>query len=274
MKAQAQAVVVALALVALAACGEKKPAAPAAGGGTGGEAPAAAAANPGGGGGGDTKPYVAAEHTGSISGTVKFGGTAETANPINVASDTFCNGAWPDGGPTDPKFTVNADTTLPNVFVYAKDGPQKGFSGYGVPSGFHVDQKNCMYVPHVFGVMEGQSFLVKNSDQTTHNVNVKPKRNAPINKGQGAGAEDTLVFAKRDKAIPFTCDVHSWMSAYCWVLEHPFFATTDASGKFEIKGLPAGKYKFAIWHEKYGEAEFDVEVGADANAVDWTLSGK
>ena len=39
--------------------------------------------------------------------------------------------------------------------------------------------------------------------------------------------------------VPFKCDVHGWMNAYVGVLDHPFFAVTDADGTFEIKGAAA-----------------------------------
>jgi hypothetical protein len=32
------------------------------------------------------------------------------------------------------------------------------------------------------------------------------------------------------------------------ILNHPFFAVTDATGKFEIK-LPPGEYELSFWHE-------------------------
>ena len=40
--------------------------------------------------------------------------------------------------------------------------------------------------------------------------------------------------------VPFKCNVHAWMNAYVGVLEHPYFAVTDASGRFSIPQLPAG----------------------------------
>jgi hypothetical protein len=62
--------------------------------------------------------------------------------------------------------------------------------------------------------------------------------------------------------VPFKCDVHGWMNAYAGVLDHPFFATTDASGKFELKGLPPGDYTIEAWHEKLGPQEQKITVGA------------
>ena len=39
------------------------------------------------------------------------------------------------------------------------------------------------------------------------------------------------------------------MKSYHLALDHPFGAATKQDGSFEIHDLPAGDYKFRIWHE-------------------------
>lgn len=271
MKAFAKGALLGVALMGLVACGGGDDGGSKSGG-TGGDAPAAGESA---GGGGDSggKAYVAADHKGSLKGSVKFGGEAPQKVVFNVSSDAFCTGKWEGKEPIDQQFEVNADGTVPHVFVYPKSGPHKDYEGYTPPTGFVVSQIDCYYVPHVFGVMEGQEFTVSNDDQTMHNVNVKPKRSDAVNKGQAPGDKDVFVFGKKEKAIPFACDVHSWMSAKCWVMDHPFFATSGADGSFEIKGLPDGKYTFVAWHETFGEKEFEVEIAGGEATAEVTLSG-
>ena len=73
--------------------------------------------------------------------------------------------------------------------------------------------------------------------------------------------------------IPFKCDVHGWMNAYVGVLPHPFFAVTDASGAFSLKGLPPGTYTIEAWHEKLGTSSQTVTLGAkDAKAITFTFA--
>ena len=215
--------------------------------------------------------YDAATSKGMVSGTVKYTGSKGQRIPLNVASDEFCKGAWAGNQLFDEKFWVNDDKTAPNVFVWAKKGPHKGMKGFAVPKGFVVTQKDCRYAPHVFGVMTGQEFTVENPDQTSHNVNIKASRNAASNFAQASGAKDKVIFSKKEKAIPFACDVHSWMSAHCWVLDHPFFATTDDKGNYSIGGLPDGEYEFGAWHEWFGETSFKVTVSGGAVTHDVTL---
>jgi hypothetical protein len=72
--------------------------------------------------------------------------------------------------------------------------------------------------------------------------------------------------------VPFKCDVHGWMNAYVGVLDHPFFAVTDADGKFDIKGLPPGTYTIEAWHEKGGTVTQSVTIGnSESKDINFTI---
>ena len=58
------------------------------------------------------------------------------------------------------------------------------------------------------------------------------------------------------------CDIHPWMKSWVHVLDHPFFSVTKEDGKFEITGLPAGKFELEFWHEKLGASHQVVSVAA------------
>ena len=72
----------------------------------------------------------------------------------------------------------------------------------------------------------------------------------------------THTFTKPEVMVPFKCDVHGWMNAYVGVLDHPYFATTDDKGSFDIKNLPPGTYTIEAWHEKLGTMQQKITVGA------------
>src|SRR2546425_11545227 len=104
----------------------------------------------------------------SVSGTVKFEGTAPKPAKIDMSQDSACKG-------TNTAETLIADNgNLANVFVYVKDG--LGNRTYGVPEdSVTLDQSGCRYHPHVLGVMAGQNIEIKNDDPTTHNIHPTPK---------------------------------------------------------------------------------------------------
>jgi plastocyanin len=235
-----------LACAMAAACGGgNEPAAPS--GGTAAPAAAPAAA-------------VDPATTGTIAGTIKLEGTAPKPDPIKMNADPVC--AREGKGTTTEFVVVGGDGALQNVFVYVKDG--LGGRTFQAPSAPVVlDQKGCHYRPHVFGLQVGQPLQVVNSDPTLHNIHAVPKANQEFNTGQPIqGMKFDHTFTAKEVMVPFKCDVHGWMNAYAGVLDHPFFATTDSSGKFELKGLPPGDYTIEAWHEKLGTQEQKITVGA------------
>lgn len=115
------------------------------------------------------------------------------------------------------------------------------------------DQKNCVFEPHVLGVMAGSKVVLKSSDPVTHNVGAKLKVNNQFNSTLSAGS--TMPYTpgspERTPAL-VVCDVHPWMQAYWMVLDNPYYAVTDEKGNFEIKNVPAGTQKVVVWQEAVG----------------------
>lgn len=187
----------------------------------------------------------------TISGMVKLDGTAPASKTIKMDADPVCKSAH--STPVMEDFwVVDANGGVANTFVYVKEGPGVSGKQYAAGSGHTLDQKGCVYVPRVSGIVAGTKVTITNSDQTLHNVHSFPSKNTAFNEGQPAGApakEKTEEFSKPEVMIPIKCDVHGWMKSYVGVLSHPFFAVTGADGKYEIKGVPAGDYTVTAWHE-------------------------
>jgi len=200
---------------------------------------------------------------GSISGSVKFDGAAPKPSKIDMSQDPACKG-------TNEAETLVADKGgLANVFVYVKDG--LGNRTFDVPKDPVVlDQSGCRYHPHVLGVMAGQNVQIKNDDPTTHNIHPTPKDNREWNESQPPSSPALEKnFAREEIMLPVKCNQHPWMKMYVNVVKSPFFAVTDKSGKYEIKGLPPGDYTIAFVHEKLGEQDQKVTVAAkDTKTVD------
>jgi len=203
----------------------------------------------------------------TVNGTVKFDGAAPKAAKIDMSQDPGCKG-------TNQAETVVVDNgDLANVFVYVKDG--LGNRTFDVPKDAIVlDQKGCQYHPHVLGVMAGQTVQIKNDDPTTHNIHPTPKDNREWNESQPPSSPALeKTFAREEIMLPVKCNQHPWMKMYVNVVKSPFFAVTDKSGKYEIKGLPPGDYTLEFVHEKLGPPQ-DVKVTVgpkDTKTVDATF---
>jgi len=58
------------------------------------------------------------------------------------------------------------------------------------------------------------------------------------------------------------------------VVDNPYFALTDADGKFKIANVPPGKYKIEALHRKANAKKplvKEVEVKPDGAMVDFTI---
>lgn len=197
----------------------------------------------------------------SITGKVTLEGTPPKPVTIQISADPNCE-AMHEGQPlTSEEVIVNPDGTLRNVFVYVKSGLDgKTFPKPQTP--VEIDQEGCHYRPHVFGMQAGQPLLIKNSDPTLHNIHALAKDNREFNIGQpNKGMQTTRTFASPEVMVHFKCDVHPWMSAYCGVLDNPFYSVTGDDGTFALSKLPAGEYVVEAWHEKYGAQTQTVTVG-------------
>jgi hypothetical protein len=210
---------------------------------------------------------------GTISGRITFEGTPPAEKSISVEADPFCASKHPDGLKTESA-VVSKSGELANVFVWIK----KGISGkWPVPSTPVVlDQNGCHYVPHVFGMQTGQEILIRNSVGTMHNVHALAKANSEFNFAQtSAGSESKQKMRSQEVMVKFKCDVHGWMSAYCGVVKHPYFAVTGADGTFELKNVPPGEYEVEAWHEKFGTKTATLKVEAKGAAkADFVFKGE
>jgi hypothetical protein len=248
-----------LSLIVFAGCG---------GGGGGGEqagkgsAPAATPTPAPGGTAGGTSGAAGGAHV-TLTGKVNLAGAAPKATPIKMAADPVCVQKHADMPAVSQEIVANDTGMLQYVFVYVKSGLEgQTFETPTTP--ITLDQNGCMYSPHVFGVMVKQEIKILNSDPTLHNIHALPKAtgNKEFNLGMPRqGMEFSKQFDTPEIMVHVKCDVHPWMSAYIGVLDHPYYAVTDANGAFSIPDLPAGTYTIEAWHEKFGAQTQSVTVG-------------
>lgn len=211
----------------------------------------------------------------AVGGKANFTGKATKPAKIAMDGDAVChqqNGGKPVLNET---LVVSDKGGLANVFVYVKEGV-KPESVPPVPTEPVVlDQKGCAYYPHVLGIRVGQPLKVLNSDPTMHNVHSMPKTNSSFNFGMSTkGSTVEKKFSKPELGVRIKCDVHGWMNGWANVVDHPYFAVTDTSGKFTINGLPDGDYTLEAWHEKLGTQTQKISVKGGNATTDFSFAPK
>ena len=205
---------------------------------------------------------------GSISGTVKFKGTAPAPKKLDVSKDKEVCGKSPK---VDQSLVVN-NGNLANAVVTITDiKTGKKIDAKKVT----LDQKGCEYQPHVLAFPVGTTVEILNPDGILHNVHSYSKANSPFNMAQPKFKKTLDVKIDKPEAIEVKCDVHGWMQGWLVATESPYVAVTDNSGNFKLTDVPAGNYTVEVWHEKLGKNTQKVTVkGKEDAKVSFELAGK
>lgn len=217
----------------------------------------------------------ASQAGGTITGKVKFTGTAPRNPAIDMSEEAACKAKY-STTPTEEVVVAGPANALANVFVYVSAGVPASAKYPASSTPVVLDQAGCRYHPHVLGVMVGQPLEIKNSDPLLHNIKAVAKKNRPFNVSQpNAGMTRNVTFTAPEVMVHLECNVHGWMHAYAGVRPDPFYAVSGPDGSFTIKGLPPGTYTIEAWHEKFGTQTATVTVaGTESKTANFTFAAR
>ncbi len=208
-------------------------------------------------------------HAGSISGTIKYSGTAPAPKKFSVNKDAKVCGKKPI---FDTSLVVK-DGGISWAVITIKNAPKGG--DWGKMKKAVIDQNGCVYSPRVVAMKSGTKLMVLNNDKILHNIHTYPgkSKNSVANIAQPKFKKKLKLskrYFKKPGIVKMVCDVHDWMTGWVVSSKHPFVAISGDGGKFKIGGVPDGSYTLEIWHEKLGTKTVKVDVKGDTS-VDVTL---
>ena len=213
-------------------------------------------------------PSGAARANGTIEGTVRLAGPVPPPAPRPIAKDANVCGRE---APAEAVVAGKAGA-LRNVVVFVKDarvaGPPPPVAGAS------LDQRQCRYVPHVQALTVGTPLSVMNNDAILHNVHGNEAREGSppltvFNVAMPIKGQKLPVPMRKPGLVRLQCDAgHTWMNAWIYVFDHPYYAVTDDNGAFVIAGVPAGEHVVELWHEPASGQGPGVRTTAKVKVVD------
>src|SRR6266850_4142688 len=200
---------------------------------------------------------------GTISGSITVSGSIPKLPPRPLNKDPNVCGT---GARESQELIVNRSGGLKNAVVIV-EGVKRGKAIPAAPENTQIDQARCEYAPHVQVTRVNTEISVLNSDPILHNIHFYQNDESLFNIAQPVKGQVNKHKLEKVGFVYAECDVHGWMRGHVAVVDNPYYAVTDANGKFSIMDLPPGMYRVKVWHEYLGEKTQDVAVAARADAA-------
>jgi hypothetical protein len=199
------------------------------------------------------EPYRVIDVTdgGTITGVAVWKGEVPELQPIEIEADTSLCG---EKAPSQALQINPKNNGVRYVLVYLEQVEK----GKAPADKYWLHMVNCQFTEHIFPFVRSQVMAMVNHDPSFHNPHFFNAKNVSLlnvpmpDPDQEIDHKFLRTRLKNETGVMrLQCDVHSNMNAYWAGFDHPYFAVTDADGKFVISGVPAGKYTLVAWHEGY-----------------------
>jgi len=163
----------------------------------------------------------------------------------------------------NPSLELGKENAISNVVV-SLVGVIRGKEMPELRAPAKLDQKQCVYIPHVQIVPPRTYIDIYNSDPILHNVHAYMNGSTTVF-NLALPVQGFRIRRRLDDPglVSLKCDAgHTWMSGFVVVQEHPYYALTTTDGAYLIEDVPAGEYRLRVWHEWLGESEVPVIIEA------------
>lgn len=220
---------------------------------------------------------IEVEHGGTIEGTISLDGVVPEPKGFNLITfpdPMYCgrisNGR---GWRLLHDFVVSRQGGLKDAIVLL-EGIEAGKPfDLSVPL---IEARDCMFQPFMTIVRNGHAVEVINMDPVMHDIQgyeTSPEAGARVlfntplimnhqhhrgdlhamhNHAPGKSLIGPIYLNKGRRTFYMQCGFHAYMESWAMAVNNPYYAVTDADGKFVIDGIPPGTYQLVVWHPQTG----------------------
>ncbi len=190
---------------------------------------------------------------GTIEGQIVFRGAVPIRKIIPTKDFEVCGGAR-----EEPMIRVGPDKGVESAVVYLA-GVTKGKAWPPEGETPVLNNTKCRFEPEVQVIPTGPLRTV-NSDPVWHNNRGYSDKHTVFNIVLPHLSQDKFTQLPNAGPIRVVCDVHSWMEAWVYVVDNPYYAITGAGGKFTISDVPPGEYDLVATQSFTGPVQLKVTV--------------
>lgn len=130
-----------------------------------------------------------------------------------------------------------------------------------------IDQVNKTFVPLVSAIQRGTRVQFPNKDNIRHHVYSFSKAKKFEIKLYADTPAKPILF-DQSGYVAMGCNIHDNMIAHLLVVETPYFAVADRTGRAVVNDAPPGNYSLIAWHYMRPDKDalvMPVKLGADAS---------
>jgi plastocyanin len=183
-------------------------------------------------------------NAGSIAGSVRFIGSLPELAMLPVrAHHEVCGDEQPSAA-----LSVGGGAGLADAVVWIHDA-RRGAALEIPAEPATITLQGCRYRPHVLAVAVGASIRFQSADAILHNVHALRGDSTVWDFALPSEGSSQTVSVDEPGIVRLLSDVHSFMQGWVHAFGHPYFAVSDAEGRFRIGSVPPGQYVVRVWHE-------------------------
>ncbi|MBX3302607.1 MAG: carboxypeptidase regulatory-like domain-containing protein [Nitrospira sp.] len=220
---------------------------------------------------------VDVQHGGTVEGTITLDGPVPEPKGFNLI--TFPDPAYCG------RISNGRGWRLLHDFVVGHQGGLKDaivlLEGIDAGKPFEVsvpliEARDCVFQPFMTVVRNGHAVEVINMDPVMHDIQgyeTSPEAgarvlfNAPLvmnhqhrrgdlramhDHAPGKSLVGPIYLNKGRRTFYMQCGFHAYMESWAMAVNNPYYALTDAEGKFTIDRIPPGTYQLVVWHPHTG----------------------
>ena len=132
-------------------------------------------------------------------------------------------------------------------------------------------QRDAAFSPRFLAVARAQTVAMPNDDSIYHNVFSFSAPN-DFDLGLYPAGESRSIAFRHPGVVRLYCSIHESMNGTIFVAPTPWFAVTDAQGRFAIQGIPPGRWRLRTWTEKLPGLSRTLEIGAGTTQLELSLA--